>query len=91
MTSNPIAMTQSAWLTPPQIAKELRIRESKVAAWIRSGELIAVDVSERRAGRPRWRIRRDDLDAFLGRRQSQPPSPKPIRRRRRPDHVIQFF
>jgi excisionase family DNA binding protein len=83
--------TNPAWLTPPEIAKELRVRESKVGSWIKSGQLTAVDVSERPGGRPRWRIRRDDLDDFLRRRQSQPPPPKPIRRRRRPEGIIQFF
>lgn len=78
------------WLTPPAIARELAIRESKVAQWIRSGELTAVNVAETNGGRPRWRIRRDDLDAFLLRRQSQP-AIKPIRRRRRDDHVIHYF
>ena len=81
----------TVWLTPPAIAEELGIRQSKIATWIRSGELTAVDVSESRGGRPRWRIRRADLEAFLLRRQSQKPA-EPIRRRRRQDEgVIKFF
>ncbi len=83
--------TNSNWLSPPQIAREFHIRESKVAVWIAQGELVAVNVAERPDSRPRWRVRREDLDYFLVRRQSQPPAPKPIRRRRRSDHVIQFF
>jgi excisionase family DNA binding protein len=84
-------MTTTAWLTPPQIAKELHIRDSKVAVWIARGELVAVNVAERPDSRPRWRVKRQDLDDFLQRRQSQAPPPKPIRRRRRDPHVIQFF
>ena len=84
-------MTVSKWMTPPEVAQELRVRESKIPEWIRTGELIAVDVSERPGGRPRWRIRREDLDDFLRRRQSQPPTPKPIRRRRRDLNAIKFF
>ena len=81
----------TTWLTPPAIAEELGIRQSKIAAWIASGELIAVDLSESRGGRPRWRIRRSDLEAFLLRRQSQKPA-EPIRRRKRQDTgVIKFF
>lgn len=83
-------MTTAAWLTPPQIARELGIRESKVALWISKGELIAVNVAESTAGRPRWRIRRSDLETFLLRRRSQAPA-APIRRRRRDDNVIHFF
>lgn len=84
-------MTNTAWLTPPQIVRELGIRESKVALWIARGELIAVNVAESTGGRPRWRIRRSDLETFLLRRQSQAPV-VPIRRRRRQDaNVIKFF
>lgn len=83
--------TQSTWLTPPQIAKELHIRDSKVAVWIARGELVAVNVAERPNSRPRWRVKRQDLDDFLQRRQSQTPPPRPIRRHRRPEHIIQFF
>ncbi|MCY2988508.1 MAG: helix-turn-helix domain-containing protein [Planctomycetota bacterium] len=83
--------TPPAWLTPPQIARELAIRESKIAAWIRSGELTACNIAEHVGGKPRWRIRRTDLEAFLLRRQSQAPV-VPIRRRRKPDpDTIQFF
>ena len=80
----------TVWLTPPAIAEELGIRQSKVAAWIASGELTAVDLSENRGGRPRWRIRRSDLEAFLLRRQSQKPA-EPVRRRKRQTGVIEFF
>jgi excisionase family DNA binding protein len=81
----------TAWLTPPAIAEEMGLRQSKVAGWIRSGELVAVNVAEHTGGRPRWRIRRADLEAFLLRRQSQKPA-EPIRRRRRQDQdVIKFF
>lgn len=80
----------TVWLTPPAIAEELSIRQSKVSAWIASGELIAVDLSESRGGRPRWRIRRSDLEAFLLRRQSKKPA-EPVRRRKRQTGVIEFF
>ena len=51
------------WLTPAEIAKELRIRESKPVGWIKSGRLPAINVSE--GHRPRYRIARAALDAFL--------------------------
>ena len=53
----------SEWLTPAEIAKELRIRESKPVGWIKSGRLPAVNLSE--GQRPRYRVRRADLDQFL--------------------------
>ena len=61
-----------AFSTPPEVAALLRIRTDKVRTWIRSGELVASDVSERVGGRPRYRIARDDLEDFLQRRQVRP-------------------
>lgn len=71
-------------LTPPQIRKELSVSHDKVLAWIRSGELHAVDLSTVQNGRPRWHIARADLEAFLSRRAATP-TPKPARRRKRDD------
>lgn len=68
------------YLTPPEIAKLLRCRESKVLGWIRSGRLAAVNLSESR--RPRYRIGRQALDDFLVGRAVSPES-KPTRRSRR--------
>ena len=71
--------TVPAFSTPPQIGKLLHVRIDKVRGWIRSGELVASDLSERPGGRPRYRISRDDLDDFLQRRQVRP-APKTTRR-----------
>lgn len=79
---------RSEFLTPPEVARLLRVRREKVLYWVRRGELPASDLSERRGGRPRFRIARDDLDAFLERRQV-PVKSKTTRRRRkrtRKDH-----
>ena len=69
-----------AYLTPPEIAKSLRVSESKVAAWIRSGRMRAYNVSE--GTRPKYRIRADDLESFLDGRTVTPPT-RPTRRERR--------
>jgi len=74
------ADTRPAYLTPPEVAKTLRVSESKVASWIRSGRLRAYNVSE--GQRPKYRIRADDLDAFLAGRAVTPPT-EPVRRERR--------
>jgi excisionase family DNA binding protein len=71
------------YLTATEAARLLRVRESKVLAWLRSGELPGADVSERPGqGRARWRISRDDLNEFLRRRQLTPAA-KPTKRRPR--------
>jgi len=75
MTADP----RPAFLTPPEIARSLRVSETKVAAWIRSGRLRAYNVSE--GQRPKYRIRGDDLDSFLAGRTVTPPT-RPVRRER---------
>ncbi len=68
-------------LTPPQLARELQVTPEKVIAWIRSGELRAVNVALHAGGRPRWVIDRQDIAAFEASRASKP-TPRPRRRRR---------
>lgn len=82
------------WFTPPQVARSRQLRVGKVLAWIRTGELAAVNCAERRGGRPRWRISAEALAAFDAARSNRaafrarpPPRPK----RRRDDGVIEYF
>jgi excisionase family DNA binding protein len=70
------------YLTPPEIAKLLRVSSEKVLGWIRKAELTAINVGE--GSRPRFRIRREDLDSFLRSREVQPPEPRAARVRRKP-------
>ncbi len=81
---------QVSWLTPPDIGKRLRVKAEKVLAWIRCGELVAVNLAERRGGRPRWRVSSAALDDFLAARANRAPI-KAARRRRRTLHVHEFF
>lgn len=68
------------YLTPPQIAKQLRVSNSKVLGWIRRAELKAVNVGN--GARPRYRISPENFALFLVSREVQPP-PTRVRRRRR--------
>jgi excisionase family DNA binding protein len=43
----------STYRTPPEIARRLGVGPEKVLAWIRSGELAAVNLATTRHGRPR--------------------------------------
>lgn len=74
-------MPDAPFLTPPQVARLLAVRQGKVLTWIARGELRASNVADRASGRPRWRIARADLDAFLARRACQ--AAPAIRRRRK--------
>ena len=79
------------YFTPPELAKCLRVRLDKVHAWIRSGELRAINVAENVNGRPRWRISEEALVEFERRRAAQPPPKRSQRRKRRFNDVIEFF
>jgi hypothetical protein len=66
-------------------ARYYRIGEGKVRAWIRTGELVAVNVSSS-PGKPQWRITARSIEQFE-RRRSSAPLPKAPRRRRVPDEI----
>lgn len=73
-------MTMDEWLTLPEIAKLLRIRQAKPVGWIKSGRLKAINVGDGK--RPRYRVSRSALDEFLAAQEVAPES-KPVRRTRR--------
>lgn len=78
-------------LTPPEVAKLFGVEPGKVIAWIRSGELRAIDGATRRGQRPRFLIDVDDLAAFERSRAVVPPSAPAPRRRRSSGQVTEFF
>lgn len=75
-------------LSAGMVSEVLGVNIDIVRRWIASGELPAVDVSEHRAERRRWRVRRADLEAFLVARQSAPAA-APVARRRKSATVAQ--
>ena len=82
------------YLTASEAAALLRVRTSKVLAWLRSGELRGFDLSEKPGkGRARWKISRDDLQAFLEGRQPKPVTPTPRRKRKsnRPPGWVEYI
>jgi hypothetical protein len=80
------------YLSPPEYARRLGVKPSKVIAWIRSGELRSLDASSRPGvGRPRFRISPDAIVEFENRRGVQP-APAPRRRRNKQRNgVVQYF
>lgn len=75
-----MASNTAAYLTVPEVAGLLRCRESKILSWIRTGKLAAINVSE--TSRPRYRVARSSLDAFLESRAVSPEPPSSRRPRR---------
>ena len=67
------------------------VSEHTVLAWIRSGELRAVNVGRRpQAGKPRWRVTQEALEQFELARTFLPPPPR-ARRKRAEAGVITFY
>jgi excisionase family DNA binding protein len=69
------------FLTPPQVAKVLGVSSEHVTKFIASGELRAMNTSLK--DRPRWKISREDFDAFVNRRSNQTSASDSSRRSRR--------
>lgn len=60
--------------TPPQVAEMWGVNPAKIIAWIRSGELRAIDASLSPGLRPRYLIDLEDLREFERRRSVAPPT-----------------
>jgi excisionase family DNA binding protein len=79
---------RAGW-TVPELARRYRVSEDKVRAWIRSGELAAINTGSARCGKPRWVVMPEALEHFeRGRTAAQP---KPAPRRRKKSCEIDFF
>lgn len=76
--------------TVPEIATALKVKQARVLAWIHTGTLLAVDLNAG-LGKPSWRVRADDFDAFLAGRTVYPKAPSNRGRRRTNPSVIEFF
>lgn len=69
--------------TPPQVAERFGVSADKVLAWVRSGELRAIDAATRKGERPRYLIDESDLAEFERSRAVVPPTPVARAPRRR--------
>jgi len=58
-----------------KIAKMYGCNVYKILTWIRNGELKAINIATKLGGRPRYIVKREELEAFERRRQVQPPPP----------------
>jgi hypothetical protein len=68
------------------LARILRVNADRVRAWIRSGELPALNLASKRCGRPRFVILPHQLASFEQRRAAAPP-PKQVKQRKRTNAV----
>jgi len=84
-----IAPTRTKF-TPPELAQRWGIDRSKIIAWIRSGELRAIDAATRPGGRPRYLIDQHDVFVFEAAREVIPACPTARARRARRAGVKQY-
>ena len=73
---------EKAAFTSGEVAAQLGVNHTKVCAWIRAGELAAINVSLRTTNKPKYRIPVEALTAFLARRAVVPPPATAPRQRR---------
>ena len=72
------------------LCERFAVGEHTVLAWIRRGELKAINVSSKPGGRPKWRVTQQALEAFELLR--TPTSTKPrAHDRKRPSGVVEFY
>ncbi len=77
-------------LTVREVASRFRVGQDKVRAWIRRGELKAVNTAAVLCGRPRFVVTREALAAFEMKRATTAP-PKPRRRRPRRSEAKDYY
>ena len=84
-------MRDPAYISPLTLAKRWNVSPTKILQWIRAGELLAFNLTQRPSGRARYKIAEADVDLFLERRRVQPPATKSRRRRKRREDVTPYF
>lgn len=84
-------MTERA-LTVKDLCERYGVNEHTVTAWIRSGELRAINVGRKPGGKkPRWRITAEALASFELLRTHSPPPARTRRRRQSAGYVLEFY
>jgi hypothetical protein len=79
-----------ATTTPPKLAKAWGLKAETILRWIRSGELVAFNVSAP-GRRPRWKITEQAIEDFIAKRSAKPPTPKAGRRKKRDPNFVEYF
>ena len=78
-----------AGLTVRDVARRYRVGEDKVRAWIKRGELRAINTAAVLYGRPRWVVTHDAIAEFERRRVGGPPPQQPRRKKR--TELVDYF
>lgn len=85
----------AATLTPPELAREWRVDVGKVLDLIKSGQLKAFNCAVNPRGRPRYRIRREDVTAFESQRSpaaaAKPATAPRTKRKSASDDFVKYY
>jgi excisionase family DNA binding protein len=82
VATEPPAPGAARGLTCRELARLLRVSRGRILAWIRTGELPALDVSPRGSARPRYIVTPHALAEWERSRRASQPAPPPKRHRR---------
>src|SRR5262249_31108706 len=77
--------------TPNELARLLRVGPDRIRAWIKTGELGALDTAPPRSRKPRYVILPVHLEQFERRRQAATPAARPVARRKKRSAVVDFY
>ncbi|MGO9109665.1 MAG: hypothetical protein ACLP9L_10565 [Thermoguttaceae bacterium] len=77
-------------VSPPALAAQWGVDKAKIIAWIRAGELRAIDAATKRGGRPRYLIDVEDIRTFEQGREVLPACPQRRARRNRLPQTKQY-
>jgi hypothetical protein len=78
--------------TPSRLATRWGVSIDKPLAWIRAGQLHAINIASKQTGKPRWIVTPEALAVFEAARSSTATvAVRPIRRRRQTAGVIEYF
>jgi hypothetical protein len=81
--------TPARGLTPPEVARLLRVSPDKVLLWIRQGLLGAVNTSSRACGRPRYVVLPRHLDEFVNAKAAS--TDKRTQRRKKRSKQVDYY
>lgn len=65
-------VTQGRYLSPPKIGELLGVTPAKVLNWIRTGELKALDITQKGCTKKRYKVKPEWLDEFERSRMAVP-------------------
>ncbi len=77
--------------TPNELARLLRVSPDRIRAWIKRGELSAIDTAPPRSGRPRYIVLPAHLEAFEQQHRAMTTATKHTPRRSRRAGQIDFY